>query len=134
MAYDKTVETTDSKKEKGDDSSIVKRAQDCLQSHLDRNSDNIKRAEEAIHFRAGDQWPTAIKRDRENPNQDGGSRPCPVLDKTDQYIRQVVNEERQSRAAIKIRPVDDKGDKKVAEVYTGIIRHIEDASSAVSVY
>jgi hypothetical protein len=134
MDNETTVETTDRKKEKRDDQSIIKGAQDCLDSYRDRNSDNIKRAEEAIKFRAGEQWPDAIKRDRESPNQDGGPRPCPVLDKTDQYVRQVVNEERQSRAAIKIRPVDDKGDKKVAEIYTGIIRHIEEASNATSVY
>ena len=69
-------------------------------------------------FRAGEQWPLAIRRDRENENQDGGPRPCPVLDKTNQYVRQVVNEERQNRAAIKIRPVDDKSDPKTAEIIT----------------
>lgn len=119
---------------KKDAKAIIKSAQDCLKSYQDRNSDNIKRAEEGIRFRALEQWPDAIKRDRENPAQDGGSRPCPVLDKTNQYVRQVINEERQNRAAIKIRPVDDVADPKVAEVYTGIIRHIEDASEAIVAY
>ncbi len=113
---------------------IIKSAQDCLSDYQDRESDNIKRAEEGIRFRALEQWPDAIKRDRETPAQDGSERPCPVLDKTNQYVRQIVNEERQNRAAIKIRPVDDIADPKVAEVLTGIIRHIEDASEALVAY
>ncbi len=120
--------------EKEKEMTLPERAKECLSKYQDRESDNIRRAEEAIDFRALNQWPTAIKQDRENPNQDGGARPCPVLDKTNQYIRQIINEERQSKAAIKIRPVDDEADPKVAEVFNGIIRHIEDASEAIEAY
>lgn len=127
----KTVEKTDDQDNK---KSIVQKAKDCLEAFQDRESDNILRAEEAIRFRAGEQWPEAIRRDREEEHQDGGPRPCPVLDKTNQYIRQIINEERQNRAAIKIRPVDDDADTKTAEIYTGIIRHIEDASEASVAY
>lgn len=112
----------------------ITRAKKCLEKHQERESDNISRAEEAIRFRALEQWPRAIKLDRENPNQDGGPRPCPVLDKTNQFVRQIVNEERQNRAAIRIRPVDDKADKKVAEILSGIVRHIEDRSQAIEAY
>lgn len=117
-----------------EDERLIKRAKDCVENFQDRESDNIKRAEEAILFRAGEQWPSAIKKDREDKTQDGGARPCPVLDKTNQYVRQVINEERQNRAAIRIRPVDDKADKETAEVFTGIIRHIEDNSQAITSY
>jgi hypothetical protein len=113
---------------------LVEKARKLLKDHQDIESDNIQRAGEAIDFRSGEQWPQAIKQDREEPNQDGGSRPCPVMDKTNQYVRQIVNEERQSKAAIKIRPVDDVADPKVAEVFNGIIRHIEDASQAIEAY
>lgn len=113
---------------------IIADAKKCLSNYEDREASNIKRAEEAIRFRALEQWPVDIKNDRENPNQPGGSRPCPVLDKTNQYVRQIINEERQNRAAIKIRPVDKQADTKVAEVFTGIIRHIEDASEAIQAY
>lgn len=113
---------------------IIQAARDCFDDFEERESDNLSRARGAIEFRSLNQWPDAIKRDRENKNQDGGSRPCPVLDKTNQYVRLIVNEERQNRAAIKIRPVDDKADKRVAEVYTGIIRHIEESSNALTAY
>ncbi len=122
----KTVEKTDK--------SIMQQAKDCLEKFQDRESDNIRRAQDAILFRSGEQWPEQIQRDREDEHQEGGSRPCPVLDKTDQYVRQIVNEERLNRAAIKIRPVDDGADPKTAEIITGIIRHIEDASEATVAY
>lgn len=132
MPDDTTVEKTATKEEK--DSAIVQAAKDCLEKYQDRDADNILRAEEAIRFRAGEQWPDAIRTDREDEHQDGGSRPCPVLDKTDQYVRQIVNEERLNRAAIKIRPVDGGADQETAEMITGIIRHIEDASEALVAY
>ena len=119
---------------KKEDKAVIKRAQECLEKYKDRESDNIKRAEEAIKFRAGQQWPDAVRRDREDVSQEGGPRPCPVLDKTNQYVRQVINEERQNRAAIKIRPVDDYADPKTAEILNGIIRHIEDRSEAIEAY
>lgn len=128
MSKKTTVETADGKK------TIHELAKSCLEKYEERESDNINRAKEAIEFRSGEQWPDAIKQARENQHQKGGSRPCPVMDKTDQFVRQIVNEMRQNRAAIKYRPVDDFADKKVAEVYTGLARHIEDASEALVAY
>jgi len=122
------AETTDKEKE------LIQRAMDCLTNYEDVHDDNIERAKAAIEFRAGMQWPEMIRRDREDPNQDGGPRPCPVLDKTNQYVRQVINEERQNRAAIRIRPVDDDADPETAEIFNGIIRHIEDKSEAIEAY
>jgi hypothetical protein len=79
-----------------------------------------------------EQWPAELKAIREGDPQ--GSRPCLVVDKTNQYVNQIVNSMRQNRPSIKARPVDDAGDIKVAEVYQGIIRHIEDVSKADIAY
>lgn len=130
----KSPPKSDQNKGLTEDERLIKRAKKCVEDFQDRESDNIRRAEEAILFRAGEQWPSAIKKDREDQTQDGGARPCPVLDKTNQYVRQVINEERQNRAAIRIRPVDDRADKETAEVFTGIIRHVEDNSNAIAAY
>jgi len=93
---------------------------------------NRKMALEAIKFRSLEQWPDQIKRDREaDPD---GARPTLVIDKTNQYLNQVKNDQRQNSPAIKIRPVDDKGDVRVAEVLQGIIRNIEDQSSSDLAY
>jgi len=119
---------------KEDKKTINELARKLLEDHEERESDNILRAKNAIQFRIGNQWPEEVRRERENAYQDGGPRPCPVLDKTNQYIRQIVNEERQNKAAIRIRPVDDHADIKTAEIFNGIIRHIEDQSEAVEAY
>lgn len=107
-----------------------KRFKRCLDDPSEQ--DNRKRALEAIKFRALDQWPEKIKHDRENDKE--GARPCLVMDETNQYINQIKNDFRQNRPSIKVRPVDDKGDKSVAEAFQGLVRHIEDRSSADIAY
>ena len=79
-----------------------------------------------------DQWPANIKQIREQDPQ--GARPCLVVDKVNQYKNQIVNNIRQNRAGIKVRPIDDSADIEVAEVYQGIVRHIEDRSKADIAY
>ena len=80
-------------------------------------------------FRAGDQWPEAIKRER-----DQDDRPCLVINKMPQYINQITNEQRQNRPSIKISPVDDFADVETAKVFQGIIKHIENSSNASVAY
>jgi hypothetical protein len=79
---------------------------------------------EDAKFRNLDQWPDSIKEMR------GEERPCLVVDKCNQYVRQVVNDGRQNRPAVKVRPIDDNGDEEIAEAFQGIIRHICDRSNA----
>lgn len=80
-------------------------------------------------FRAGDQWPEAIKRDR-----DQDDRPCLVINKMPQYINQITNEQRQNRPAIKTSPVDSFADVETSKVFQGIIKHIENDSNASVAY
>lgn len=109
---------------------LRKRFKRCLDDPSEQ--DNRKRALEAIKFRSGEQWPDQVKRDRESDPE--GTRPCLVMDEINQYINQVKNDFRQNRPSIKARPVDDKGDKEVAEAFQGLIRHIEDVSNADIAY
>lgn len=99
---------------------------------VESEQENRKAALEAIKFRNGEQWDPLLKRDREKDTE--GARPCLVVDKTNQFLRQVINDEKQNRPSIKVRPVDDKGDPEVAEILQGIIRHIEDISGADLAY
>jgi len=79
-----------------------------------------------------EQWPEAIKQSRENdPN---GPRPCLVVDKINQYVRQVVNDIRQNRPSLKARGVNNEADYEVAEKYQGLLRHIEQRSRAAIAY
>ena len=107
-----------------------KRFKRCLDDPSEQ--DNRKRALEAIKFRALEQWPARVKQEREMDAE--GSRPCLVMDEINQYLNQVKNDYRQNRPGIKARPVDDKGDKEVAEAFQGLIRHIEDVSNADIAY
>jgi hypothetical protein len=105
--------------------SLFETAKDRFAQAQEAWSENHKLAKEDMRFRLGEQWPDKVKKDRE-----GGYRPCLVVDKLSQYIRQVVNDGRQNRPAVKVRPVDSRGDIKVADAYQGLIRHICDKSNA----
>ncbi len=113
-------------------SDILETARKRFARGIEVDSDNRDHALEMIKFRNLEQWDPGIKNQREKDPE--GARPCLVVDKTNQYLRQVLNEERQNRPAIKVRPIDDKGDPEVAEVFQGIVRHIEDASGADLAY
>lgn len=99
---------------------------------VEADRDNRDRAREALKFRDLEQWDEKTKSDRQNDPE--GSRPCLVVDKLNQHIAQVVNDERLNRPQIKVRPVDDRGDVEVAKIYDGIIRHIQDRSHADIAY
>lgn len=103
---------------------LLKRAKDRYKIISEYWADNRKRALEDIEFRAGKQWPEEIAAEREK-----AGRPALVLDKVNQYIRQVVNDGRQNRPAIKFRPKGG-GDEKVANAYNGLTRAILNASNA----
>lgn len=80
-------------------------------------------------FRASQQWPDQVKRDR-----DSDGRPCMTVNRLPAFIKQVTNQQRQSKPAIQINPVDSGSDPKTAEVLQGIIRHIEVQSHADVAY
>ena len=98
---------------------------------LVNDSDSTNRAEALndIKFAAGDQWPVEIQNSRNLE-----SRPCLTINKTDAYIRQVTNQQRQQRPRIKVHPVNNLADYKIAQVIEGITRHIEVNSSADTAY
>ena len=94
-------------------------------------SEEYEDALEDIEFRAGKQWPDEYKTQRETGKT---PRPCLVVDKLNQYVRQIVNDGRQNRPSIKVRPVDSGSDIQTAEVFQGLIRHIEDRSGSDMAY
>ena len=62
------------------------------------------------------------------------ARPTLTINKLPQHVRQVTNDQRQNRPGAKVIPVDDKADVDVAEVFNGMIRHIEYISDADVAY
>jgi hypothetical protein len=51
-----------------------------------------------------------------------------------QHVRQVTNEQRQNRPSGKVIPADDNADVEVAEIFNGVMRHIEYMSDADVAY
>ena len=114
------------------DNNTVEEAREHLKDLVDEQDPLRFQMKDDLAFCTLDQWPAEIRNERENdPN---GARPCLTIDKINQYIVQVVNDMRQNRPSIKVRPVDDSADVDTAKVYQGIVRHIEDRSNAAVAY
>lgn len=129
MAYEAGEEKPEKKKREpsaADTKKIaaaMERFQYCVDAEQEVRSDGL----DDLKFRSGEQWPDAIRIQREN--DPFGKRPCLVINKVLPAIRQVTNDQRQNRGAIKVTPVES-GDIKTAEVLQGLIRHIEYDSDA----
>lgn len=103
---------------------------EAFQVAVDAESENRAMALEDLQFaRLGEQWPEKIRQQRED---DG--RPVLTINKMPAFIRQVVNDSRQNRPQIKVKPVDDNADKDTANVLEGLVRNIERTSKADVAY
>lgn len=109
--------------------SVPEEAKERLQLAIDSDNGNRQAAHDDLQFAAGDQWPNEIKMARQLDR-----RPCLTINKTDTFVRSVVNNMRQQRPRIKVHPVSDGADKAVSDVIEGLIRHIEVSSNADSAY
>ena len=93
-----------------------------------------------LRFMAGSpdnqwQWPADVLATRGAvQGQTINARPCLTINKLPQHVRQVTNEQRQNRPSGKVIPADDNADIQVAEVFNGIVRHIEYMSDADVAY
>lgn len=93
-----------------------------------------------LRFMAGSpdnqwQWPADVLATRGAvQGQTINARPCLTINKLPQHVRQVTNEQRQNRPSGKVIPADDHADVEVAEIYNGVVRHIEYMSDADVAY
>ena len=126
-ANDAKVDASDSDKD------ILESARRYLKDCIDEESLERDKMKDDIRFCTLDQWPSEIRQAREN-DVENGPRPCLTIDKINQYIVQVVNDIRQGKPGINVRPQDDEADVQTAKILKGIIRNIEDQSSADIAY
>ena len=109
---------------------IVESALDKFDAAVESEAENREAALDDIKFsRLSEQWPTQVRSAREMEG-----RPCLTINKLPSFIRQVVNDSRQNKPSVRIRPVDDDADKETAEVLSGLIRNIEYTSNADIAY
>jgi hypothetical protein len=103
----------------------ITEAKQFLKLANDADTNNRAEALEDLKFAAGDQWPVEIQNSRNLE-----ARPCLTINKIDAYVRQVTNQQRQQRPRIKVHGMNSQSDAKIAEILTGICRHIEVNSDA----
>lgn len=113
---------------------VLERAKKRFEYALERSSHNRDKAKQDIRFAAASpddpwQWEDTAVKQRQLE-----SRPLLTINKLPQHIRQVTNDIRQNRPAIKFRPADNNADVEVAEILNGLARHIEANSDADVAY
>ena len=113
----------------GDNDPRIEDAMAFLRLASEADTNNRNEAMEDLKFAAGEQWPVEIQNSRTLE-----ARPCLTINKIDPYIRQVTNNIRQQRPRIKAHGMNNQVDAKLAQIVTGITRHIEVNSDADQAY
>jgi hypothetical protein len=117
-------------KDAKDEAELIRTALEEFEECYEAEADNRQEALDDIRFaRLGEQWPANIRQQRQLEG-----KPCLTLNTLPSFIRQVVNDSRQNKPAIKVKPVDDNGDPETAEILSGLIRNIEYISNADVAY
>lgn len=114
---------------KRDQEAFLIEARERLDQAYQFERENRREAAMDMAFVAGYQWPESIKKERQ-----AAGRPILTINRLPQFIRQVTNDIRQADLAIKVSPVDDDSDPKLAKIYNGLLRQIHYQSSAKHVY
>ena len=119
----------DSDYEDDGDEGVINDAKEFLRYCSDNDSNNRVEALDDLKFAGGDQWPVEIQNSRQLE-----SRPYLTINKIDAYCRQIANSQRQQRPRMKAQGMNTQSDGKIAQIITGICRHIEVQSDADQAY
>jgi hypothetical protein len=112
------------------DSDILADALEQFKISEDAESDNRETALEDIRFaRMGEQWPDEIAAER---SREG--RPMLTINRMPSFCRQVVNDARQNKPSITTRPATGGANVYTANLFDGLIRQIQNQSSASIAY
>ncbi len=108
---------------------LLTTARERLDASYNFDRENRREAATDLAFIAGYQWPESIRKERQ-----AAGRPILTINRLPQFIRQVTNDIRQSDLAIKVSPVDDKSDPKLAKIFNGLLRQIHYQSNGKAVF
>lgn len=130
---------TDADTNKGDDrkTALVKEAKKRWQRCDTYESNARKNWLEDYKFCYADaynmyQWPQNAQTARGFGT--GDEKPCLTVNKTKQHVLQIVNDMRQNKTSVKIKPVGNEATYEAAQIYEGAIRAIEYRSNAQAHY
>ena len=127
-------------KDKDSSSSVLATARSRLDMAIGALSESREDEIDDLKFYAGSpdnrwQWPADVLATRGAvQGQTINARPCLTVNKLPQHVRQVTNDQRQNRPSGKVIPADDHADVEVAEIFNGMVRHIEYISDADVAY
>ena len=127
-------------KQKDSESSVLATARSRLDMAIGALSESREDEIDDLKFYAGSpdnrwQWPADVLATRGSvQGQTINARPCLTVNKLPQHVRQVTNDQRQNRPSGKVIPADDHADIEVAEIFNGMVRHIEYISDADVAY
>ena len=127
-------------KQKDTTSSVLATARSRLDMAIAALSESREDEIDDLKFYAGSpdnhwQWPADVLATRGAvQGQTINARPCLTINKLPQHVRQVTNDQRQNRPSGKVIPADDHADIEVAEIFNGMVRHIEYISDADVAY
>lgn len=112
------------------DNDTLKEAKEAFRISADAESEQrIVSLDDLKFAKLGEQWSAADRKKRELEG-----RPCLTINRIPAFLRQVTNDARQNRPAIKCHPAGGKADRETADILDGLIRNIEYASNADIAY
>lgn len=117
-----------------EDDKIVQEAKDRYKRCNDWETDFRRMYLMDVKFANADpdngwQWPDDLRKDREK-----NKRPALTVNKVAQYVALITNNARQNKPSINIRPMGQEASYQAAQIYEGLMRHIEYISSAQNIY
>lgn len=115
--------------ERMNDLDFIRIARERREEAESADTRNREMARDDLRMATGDQWPEEIRRERE-----AEGKPCITINALPQYLRRVTAEIRELNPGLKVSPADSGAQQEVAEIYEGLIRHIEYNSDAASIF
>lgn len=117
------------KPESNTDDALLKRIREFTDAAISNENENRTAAVSDLEFLNSDQWDAQDRAQRQ-----AQGKPCLTFNRLTTFLRQVTNDQRQNQVGIKVHPVGGGADVKTAEIYQGMIRHIENNSNAETAY
>ena len=116
------------------DEKLITEARKRFKRCVDWESTARQRFVADIKFAEGDsdnrwQWEDKAYQERTD-----NRKPALTINKTRQSNLQILNDQRQNKSQISIRPVGEGATFKAAQIFEGVVRHIEYQSRALEAY
>ena len=111
------------------DDDLIRLARERIDEAYTADIDNREQAADDLRMLTGDQWDLTTRQERE-----AQLKPCLTFNSLSQFVRQVTGQIRGMNPSIRVLPGDDEATEDVADIYAGLIRHIEAKCDAPSIY